>query len=177
MAESKRIKYDYDLISTDGKSEEINPELKKFMSKVSTTQTNTKIILTNNEKLRQLKEELPTSIGERQKSISDTLSNITEENIILQEKIKNSISQNYDEFVKDLDVNSNILEQEKRIARNLHGATVKHFQDAMLDFQSIESDIKGVNQAMIVRSAEIAMSRKLSKEEQENIVNNPSVLN
>ena len=176
MAENKKIKFDANISPNENKSDEINQELKKFMGRITTVQSNTKIIISNNEKLKKLKEELPISIGDRQKIVSNTISGTIEENIILQDKVKNAIQQNFDEFIKDLDLNSNVLEQEKRIARNLHGSTVKHFQDVVVDFQSIESDIKGINQAMIIRSAEIAMNRKLNKDEQETIINNPQVI-
>lgn len=53
---------------------------------------------------------------------------------------------------------------------------MKHFQEVMLEFQSIESELKSSNQSMILRSAEIALSRPLTKEEEQNILAHPEVI-
>lgn len=81
----------------------------------------------------------------------------------------------YSDFIKDLNDNTNLYEQEKRISKNLHGAAVKHFQEVMFEFQSIESELKSSNQSMILRSAEIALSRPLTKEEEQNFLAHPEV--
>ena len=57
----------------------------------------------------------------------------------------------------------------------MHGATVKNFQDIMIQFQSLESELKSINENNIIRSAEIASGKKLSNEEKKEIVMNPEM--
>ena len=82
---------------------------------------------------------------------------------------------NYVNFITDIEDNGNLSPQEKRISKNLHGATVKNFQDVMIQFQSLESELKSINENMIIRSAEIASGKKLTNEEKKEIVMNPEV--
>lgn len=133
-----------------------------------------KTLQQNNIYLRKLREGLVTAVSAEDKNrFNEKIQAIIAESSQVQSTVKQRLEENFTSFIKDLDLNSNLLEQEKRIARNLHGSTVKHFQDLMLEFQSLESDLKSTNEGMILRTAEIALSRKLSKEEEMNIVQNP----
>ena len=103
------------------------------------------------------------------------ISSIIEESSQIQSEIKTTLENNFKTFIKDLDINTNLFEQEKRISRNLHGATVKNFQNIILVFQSLESELKSTNEGMIIRSAEIAMNRQLTIEEKQNIIESPEI--
>ena len=131
----------------------------------------------NNVYLRKLREGLISAVSAEDKNrFNDKIQSIIEESSQIQKVVKQSLEENFTSFIKELDVNQNILEQEKRISRNLHGSAVKQFQDLMLEFQSLESDLKSTNEGMILRSAEIALSRKLTKEEQMNILEKPDMV-
>ena len=45
----------------------------------------------------------------------------------------------------------------------------------MIQFQSLESELKSINERMIIRSAEIASGKKLTDEEKKEIVLNPEM--
>lgn len=92
----------------------------------------------------------------------------------IQTKTKMIVEQNSKNVVNDLDLNQNITEQEKRIIRNMHGSLIRQLQNAVSDFQAIEMSIKKINQEMIIRGAEIAMSRKLTEKEISNVIDDPT---
>ena len=107
--------------------------------------------------------------------INAVIQNLISQNSQHQSKIKAILMENYNNFISDIEDNGNLSAQEKRISKNLHGATVKNFQDVMIQFQSLESELKSINENMIIRSAEIASGKKLTNEEKKEIVMNPEV--
>ena len=107
-------------------------------------------------------------------AVNAKIQEIISENSQYQSKTKNILEQNYNNFINEIEENANLSQQERRISKNLHGATVKNFQDIMLQFQSLESEIKSINENMIIRSAEIASGRKLSNEEKKELILDPS---
>ena len=156
--------------------EKENIELQNFIKSTREIQSKIKILKTNNDNLRSLKTLLIQSVAAEDKSKYNTkISSIIEESSNIQKEIKTTLENNFKTFIKDLDINTNLFEQEKRISRNLHGATVKNFQDVMLEFQSLESDLKSTNEGMIIRSAEIVINRQLSREEKKNIIESPEI--
>ena len=156
--------------------EKENIELQNFIKSTREIQSKIKILKTNNDNLRSLKTLLIQSVAAEDKSkYNMKISSIIEESSNIQKEIKTTLENNFKTFIKDLDINTNLFEQEKRISRNLHGATVKNFQDIMLEFQSLESDLKSTNEGMIIRSAEIVINRQLSREEKKNIIESPEI--
>ena len=156
--------------------EKENIELQNFIKSTREIQSKIKILKTNNDNLRSLKTLLIQSVAAEDKSkYNMKISSIIEESSNIQKEIKTTLENNFKTFIKDLDINTNLFEQEKRISRNLHGATVKNFQDVMLEFQSLESDLKSTNEGMIIRSAEIVINRQLSREEKKNIIESPEI--
>jgi syntaxin 1B/2/3 len=156
--------------------EKENIELQNFIKSTREIQSKIKILKTNNDNLRSLKSLLIQSVAAEDKSkYNMKISSIIEESANIQKEIKTTLENNFKTFIKDLDINTNLFEQEKRISRNLHGATVKNFQDVMLEFQSLESDLKSTNEGMIIRSAEIVINRQLSREEKKNIIESPEI--
>ena len=156
--------------------EKENIELQNFIKSTREIQSKIKILKTNNDNLRSLKTLLMQSVTSEDKSkYNMKISSIIEESSNIQKEIKTTLENNFKTFIKDLDINTNLFEQEKRISRNLHGATVKNFQDIMLEFQSLESDLKSTNEGMIIRSAEIVINRQLSREEKKNIIESPEI--
>ena len=136
-----------------------------------------KTLRQNNIFLRKLREGLITAVSAEDKNrFNEKIQAIIEQSSGIQKTVKTKLEENFTSFIKDLDLNTNLLEQEKRIARNLHGSTVQHFQQLMLEFQSLESDLKSTNEGMILRTAEIALSRKLTKEEEMNIIQKPEAV-
>ena len=153
-----------------------NLELKEFINKNKECQIQIKELKKNNNNLRKLKEDLTINVSNEDKTrINSRIQEIIETSSESQSNIKRILEENYANFIKHLDSNRNLFEQEKRISRNLHGSTVKSFQDVMLEFQSLESELKSNNENMILRSAEIALSKKLTPEEKINIIQNPEM--
>ena len=153
-----------------------NLELQEFINKNKQCQIQIKELKKNNNNLRKLKEELLINVSNEDKTrIKTKIQTIIENSSESQSNIKRNLEENYANFIKQLDSNRNLFEQEKRISRNLHGSTVKNFQNVMLEFQSLESELKSINEDMILRSAEIALSKKLTPEEKVNIIQNPEM--
>ena len=153
-----------------------NLELKEFINKNKECQIQIKELKKKRNNLRKLKEELSINVSNEDKTrINSRIQEIIENSSESQSNIKRILEENYANFIKSLDSNRNLLEQERRISRNLHGSTVKNFQDVMLEFQSLESELKSTNENMILRSAELALGKNLSPEEKVNIIQNPEM--
>lgn len=153
-----------------------NLELQEFINKNKDCQIQIKKLKKNNNNLRKLKEDLLINVSNEDKTrINSRIQEIIENSSESQSNIKRKLEENFANFIKNLDSNSNLFEQEKRISRNLHGSTVQNFHNVMLEFQSLEGELKSINENMILRTAEIALSKKLSPEEKVNIIQNPEM--
>ena len=152
----------------------VNIELQNFIKSNGEAQTMINVIKSNNMILQRQKELLMNSFSsEDRNKVNAVIQQIITQNTENQSKIKKILEENYFNFINDIDDNNNLYPQERRISKNLHGATVKNFQDAMIQFQSLESELKSINERMIIRSAEIASGKKLKEEEKKEIVMNP----
>ena len=152
----------------------VNIELQNFIKSNGEAQTMINVIKSNNMILQRQKELLMNSFSsEDRNKVNAVIQQIITQNTENQSKIKKILEENYFNFINDIDDNNNLYPQERRISKNLHGATVKNFQDAMIQFQSLESELKSINERMIIRSAEIASGKKLTDEEKKEIVMNP----
>ena len=153
----------------------VNIELQNFIKNNREAQKMINTLKGNNETLRKQKEVLLNSVSSEDKmSVNAKIQEIISENSQYQSKTKNILEGNYNNFINEIEENANLSQQERRISKNLHGATVKNFQDVMLQFQSLESEIKSINENMIIRSAEIASGRKLSNEEKKELILDPA---
>ena len=153
----------------------VNIELQNFIKNNREAQKMINTLKGNNEILQKQKEVLLNSVSSEDKmAVNAKIQEIISENSQYQSKTKNILEQNYNNFINEIEENANLSQQERRISKNLHGATVKNFQDIMLQFQSLESEIKSINENMIIRSAEIASGRKLSNEEKKELILDPS---
>jgi hypothetical protein len=94
------------------------------------------------------------------------------ENLQLQQKTQVLIQSN-SQFIKELEVNPEIVEQERRNINNLNGSLIKHFQEVIMDYQQVQNELKSFKQGMIIRNAEIILNRKLDQFEKEDIVHDP----
>ncbi|MCQ2820389.1 MAG: hypothetical protein MJ252_24250 [archaeon] len=65
---------------------------------------------------------------------------------------------------------------EKRIKQNLFKSLVKKYQDAAMNFQEVQSSVKSLMQNNIIRTAEIALDRKLNEQEKHDIINDPQTV-
>ena len=153
----------------------VNIELQNFIKNNREAQKMINTLKGNNEILQKQKEVLLNSVSSEDKmAVNAKIQEIISENSQYQSKTKNILEQNYNNFINEIEENANLSQQERRISKNLHGATVKNFQDIMLQFQSLESEIKSINENMIIRSAEIASGRKLSNEEKKELILDPA---
>jgi t-SNARE complex subunit (syntaxin) len=154
----------------------VNIELQNFIKNNGEAQKLINLLKENNLILKKQKEILINSVSSEDKNkINAIIQNVISQNSQHQSKIKVILLENYNNFISDIEDNGNLSPQEKRISKNLHGATVKNFQDVMIQFQSLESELKSINENMIIRSAEIASGKKLTNEEKKEIVMNPEV--
>ena len=154
----------------------VNIELQNFIKNNGEAQKLINILKENNITLKKQKEILIKSVASEDKNkVNAIIQQIISQNSQHQSKIKNILEENYNNFISDIEDNGNLSPQERRISKNLHGATVKNFQDIMIQFQSLESELKSINENMIIRSAEIASGKKLSNEEKKEIVMNPEM--
>lgn len=152
----------------------VNLELQNFIKNNREAQTMIITLKNNNEVLKQQKEVLLNSVSSEDKMrVNAKIQEVISENSQYQSKIKSILEENYNNFINDIEDNGNLSQQERRISKNLHGATVKNFQDIMIQFQSLESELKSINENMIIRSAEIASGRKLSNEEKKELIIDP----
>ena len=154
----------------------INLELQNFIKNNGDAQKLINILKDNNLKLKNQKQILINAVSSEDKNkINAIIQNIISQNSEHQTKIKKILEENYINFISDIENNINLSPQERRISKNLHGATLKNFQDVMIQFQSLESELKSINENMIIRNAEIASGKKLSNEEKKEIIMNPEM--
>ena len=154
----------------------VDIELQNFIKNNGEAQKLINILKENNITLKKQKEVLINSVSSEDKNkVNAIIQQIISQNSQHQSKIKNILEENYNNFISDIEDNGNLSPQERRISKNLHGATVKNFQDIMIQFQSLESELKSINENNIIRSAEIASGKKLSNEEKKEIVMNPEM--
>ena len=154
----------------------VNIELQNFIKNNGEAQSLINTLKENNQILKRQKEILVNSVSSEDKAkINAVIQNIISQNSQHQSAIKGILEQNFNNFISDIEDNTNLSPQERRISKNLHGATVKNFQNVMIQFQSLESELKSINENMIIRSAEIASGKKLTDEEKKEIVMNPEM--
>ena len=154
----------------------VNIELQNFIKNNGEAQKLINILKENNLVLKKQKEILINSVSSEDKNeINAIIQNVISQNTQHQSKVKVILLENYNNFISDIEDNGNLSAQERRISKNLHGATVKNFQDVMIQFQSLESELKSINENMIIRSAEIASGKKFTNEEKKEIIMNPEV--
>ena len=154
----------------------VNIGLQNFIKNNSEAQKMINIIKSNNIKLQKQKKLLVNSISPEDRSkLNLIIQQIISENTQYQSKIKKILDENYVNFISDIQDNGNLYPHERRISKNLHGSTVKNFKNAMIQFQSVESELKSINENMIIRSAEFASGKKFTDEEKKELVMNPEM--
>ena len=168
--------YQFDEKNLKEENVRVNIELQNFIKNNGEAQKMINIIKSNNLTLQRQKEMLVNSLSSEDKNkVNAIIQQIITQNTEYQSKIKKTLEENYVNFISDIEDNGNLYPQERRISKNLHGATVKNFQDVMIQFQSLEAELKSINERMIIRSAEIASGKKLTDEEKQEIVMNPEM--
>ena len=154
----------------------VNIELQNFIKNNGEAQKMINIIKSNNITLQKQKDVLINSLSsEDRNSVNLVIQQVITKNSEYQNKIKTILRENYVNFISEIDDNINLYPQERRISKNLHGSTVKNFQDTMIQFQSLEAELKSINERMIIRSAEIATGKQFTDEEKKEIVMNPEM--
>ena len=154
----------------------VNIGLQNFIKNNSEAQKMINIIKSNNIKLQKQKKLLVNSISpEDRNKLNLIIQQIISENTQYQSKVKKILDENYVNFISDIQDNGNLYPHERRISKNLHGSTVKNFKNAMIQFQSVESELKSINENMIIRSAEFASGKKFTDEEKKELVMNPEM--
>ena len=154
----------------------VNIGLQNFIKNNSEAQKMINKIKSNNIKLQKQKKLLVNSISpEDRNKLNLIIQQIISENTQYQSKVKKILDENYVNFISDIQDNGNLYPHERRISKNLHGSTVKNFKNAMIQFQTVESELKSINENMIIRSAEFASGKKFTDEEKKEIVMNPEM--
>ena len=172
----KKRGFTFDEANLKEENVRVNIELQNFIKSNGEAQKMINIIKSNNNNLQRQKEVLLNSLSSEDKNrVNLIIQQIISQNSEYQSKIKKILEENFVNFINDIEDNGNLYPQERRISKNLHGATVKNFQDTMIQFQSLESELKSINERMIIRSAEIATGSKLTDEEKKEIAMNPEL--
>ena len=172
--EKKGFNFDEKLLKNE--NVRINVELQTFIQKNTEAKQSIILLKENNQKLIKQKQILINSVSsDDRKKINSIIQEIISQNSQLNTIIKKLLEENYVSFIKEIDNNTNLSIQEKRISQNLHGATLKDFQDNLIQFQSLEAELKSINENMIIRNAEIASGNKLSNEEKKELIMNPEM--
>ena len=154
----------------------VNIELQNFIKNNGEAQKMINIIKSNNITLQKQKDVLINSLSSEDRNrVNLVIQQIITKNSEYQNKIKTILRENYVNFISEIDDNINLYPQERRISKNLHGSTVKNFQDTMIQVQSLEAELKSINERMIIRSAEIATGKQFTDEEKKEIVMNPEM--
>ena len=159
----KKKGYNFDEKLLKEENVRVNIELQNFIKNNGEAQKMINVIKSNNATLQKQKEILVNAFSSEDKNkVNAIIQQIINQNTEYQSKIKKTLDENYVNFISDIEDNGNLYPQERRISKNLHGATVKNFQDAMIQFQSLESELKSINERMIIRSAEISTARNVA---------------
>ena len=154
----------------------VNIDLQNFIKNNGEAQKMINIIKSNNITLQKQKDVLINSLSSEDRNrVNLVIQQVITKNSEYQNKIKTILRENYVNFISEIDDNINLYPQERRISKNLHGSTVKNFQDTMIQFQSLEAELKSINERMIIRSAEIATGKQFTDEEKKEIVMNPEM--
>ena len=154
----------------------VNIELQNFIKNNGEAQKMINIIKSNNITIQKKKDVLINSLSSEDRNrVNLVIQQVITKNSEYQNKIKTILRENYVNFISEIDDNINLYPQERRISKNLHGSTVKNFQDTMIQFQSLEAELKSINERMIIRSAEIATGKQFTDEEKKEIVMNPEM--
>ena len=172
----KKRGFTFDEANLKEENVRVNIELQNFIKSNGEAQKMINIIKSNNNNLQRQKEVLLNSLSSEDKNrVNLIIQQIISQNSEYQSKIKKILEENFVNFINDIEDNGNLYPQERRISKNLHGATVKNFQDTMIQFQSLEAELKSINERMIIRSAEIATGKQFTDEEKKEIVMNPEM--
>ena len=157
--------------------EKIDASMEEFSRQIASAQAIIKFIDFKNDELLQAKQEVENATSnEQQTEISTRINKISNDITSRQTEMKTLIEA-LDKMVTDTketetDKNSTDI----RIKQNLFGSTTKRYQKVCLRFQTLESEIKTIMQTKIIRSAEIALGRKLEDNERIEVLNEPSTV-
>lgn len=177
LLQSKARQKGYDLTPPTDEGDDEDNRINEFSSKIAEAQSNIKFIDLKNDQLLEAKGEVENATGnEQQTAVSEKINRIVDEVQGRQNKMKTTIDE-LDEMVKaakedDKDGNKT----ETRVKQNLFGAMIKKYQSTCLRFQTLESEIKSIMQTKIVRSAEIALGRRLEDQEKIEVLNEPQTV-
>ena len=84
--------------------------------------------------------------------------------------------------INDEDNNNEIKENIKneeiefRTKKNLFDSMIKKYQNVMLKFQNVESEVKKIKETKLIRTAEIGLGRDLNEKEKKEIIEDPKMI-
>lgn len=110
----------------------------------------------------------------QKKNLNEETNRLIEENNGLNEEINHLLHTISAEFINYIDQEANLREAEKRICKQLFHASGQKFQDLMCLSMKLELELKNKNLNNAYTSAEIVLGRSLTKEEKEQIQDNPA---
>lgn len=149
----------------------------EFSSKIAEAQSIIKFIDFKNDELLQSKQDVENATSnEQQNEISNKINKISNDITSRQSQMKILIEALDGMVTESKELGNNQNTQDLRIKQNLFGSMTKRYQKACLRFQTIESEIKTIMQTKIIRSAEIALGRKLEDNERVEVLNEPQTV-
>lgn len=156
-----------------------NSHMSRMSSNFNTKIAEGQVIIENIEKkgeqLEKAKKEVERSVGSlADEAASSKVSRILKEVEMEQEKMKGILEElNAQLSVK---MNSDPNDPELRVHQNLFGSLIKRYKNICVKFKSTESEIKSLMEDKVIRSAEIALNRNLTSKEQEDVLQEPKLV-
>ena len=144
-----------------------------FLNLISESNEKVKFIENKIKDLISIKSSLSDSNKEDEEKLYKKFNNIVDDIEISKERMTEII----DSIKSDIDISKNKEnDNDQRTKLNLFNAMIKKYQKVINKFQDIKSEINQIKENKLVREYEIVVGRDITKEEKNEIIENPQII-
>ena len=144
-----------------------------FLNLISESNEKVKFIENKIKDLISIKSSLSDSNKEDEEKLYKKFNNIVGDIEISKERMTEII----DSIKSDIDISKNKEnDNDQRTKLNLFNAMIKKYQKVINKFQDIKSEINQIKENKLVREYEIVVGRDITKEEKNEIIENPQII-
>ena len=144
-----------------------------FLNLISESNEKVKFIENKIKDLISIKSSLSDSNKEDEEKLYKKFNNIVDDIEISKERMTEII----DSIKSDIEISKNKEnDNDQRTKLNLFNAMIKKYQKVINKFQDIKSEINQIKENKLVREYEIVVGRDITKEEKNEIIENPQII-
>ena len=144
-----------------------------FLNLISESNEKVKFIENKIKDLISIKSSLSDSNKEDEEKLYKKFNNIVDDIEISKERMTEII----DSIKSDIEISKNKEnDNDQRTKLNLFNAMIKKYQKVINKFQNIKSEINQIKENKLVREYEIVVGRDITKEEKNEIIENPQII-